>query len=503
MRIACLLIPDLPLYAERRANPELAAVPLVITTAPGTRAEILCACPRARALGVRPGLSLIGARALTQDLVVRVASPALEESARQTLFDVAISLAPRAELAPRASGLFATEAAVFVDAEGTEALHGNERSFASVLHARAERAGFSGVVALTSSRSIARLAARHAAYHLVHASRDARAPSEAPLRVLLPGEELAFLSPLPIDLLDPSDRTAEALTRFGIHHIRDLLRLPRRDLAARLGPGLLELVARARGEEVEPPLPEPADARSKRASTSKHRSRISRRWPSSCAASSRALVERLDLRALGCARARLDSNSKTAGRRVAGSASPRPPRTSGSCCDFCAWPSRPTRPAAPLEASVLRCEGIPLRREQLDLFLPRGPSPSELDQTLAELGSICGADRVGSPEVADDHRPDAFVLKPFRTRKPRRAARPTRPSRARANGLRPRPPGSTRCGPFAPRSRRGPNRARSARPSAQRRQPRGNPHRRRAPGEPPDTGGPNRPISPSIITIFR
>ncbi len=57
--------------------------------------------------------------------------------------------------------------------------------------------------------------------------------------------------------------------------------------------------------------------------------------------------------------------------------------------------------------------GVRLRREQLDLFRPRGPDPNQLDQTLAELGSICGPSRVGSPELIDDHRPDVFALRPF------------------------------------------------------------------------------------------
>ena len=41
MRVACLLVPDLPLHAELRASPELVGQPLVITSGPGTRAEIL------------------------------------------------------------------------------------------------------------------------------------------------------------------------------------------------------------------------------------------------------------------------------------------------------------------------------------------------------------------------------------------------------------------------------------------------------------------------------
>jgi protein ImuB len=415
MRIACLLVPDLPLHAELRANAELKGHSLVITSGHGFRAEALAVSNQAFAQGVRRGQTLPQMRAICPDLEVRIASPVLERAAREAMLDVALSLAPRAELTERASGLFLSEGGVYVDASGIDALHASESAFASVLHARAERAGIRGVVALASSRGIARLTARHLA-HLAHLA----APSSTETTLILsPKDELAFLSPLPIDLLDPDDRTAQALTRFGIHCIRDLLRLPRRDLAARLGPGLLALVARARGEESESPMAEPRVRSLEEGidlevpiETLEPLSFVFRGLVS-------RLTERLTLRSLGCVELRLAlqlANGARESRRI-GVASP--------CQDEhvllrllrLALESKP--PAAAIERVTLISEGVPLRREQLDLFLPRGPSPSELDQTLAELGAICGAERIGSPEIVDDHRPDAFTLKPFLKNKPR------------------------------------------------------------------------------------
>jgi len=424
LRIACLLVPDLPLHAELRANPELAAQPLVITSDPSTRAEILTASPRALAQGVHPGQSLPQARAVARDLVVRITSPVLERAARETLLDVALSLAPRAELAARASGVFATEAAVYVDASGIDALHGGERAFASLLHARAERAGLPGFVALASSRNIARLAARHLAHrprtssgHAIpppnHREADRKAIQDEATHILPPGEELAFLSPLPIDLLDPDDRTAEALTRFGIHRIHDLLRLPHRDLAARVGTKVLALVRRARGEDVECPLPEPKnhcleeglDLEAPIASLEPlafvFRGLVSR------------LLERLRMRSLGCAELRLEmqlEDGRRESRRIGLARATQNERVVLRLLRL-AIESKP--PETAVETVVLRSEGVPLRREQLDFFAPRGPSPNELDQTLAELSALCGPERVGAPALLDDHRPDAFELRPF------------------------------------------------------------------------------------------
>ncbi|MHA7838470.1 MAG: DNA polymerase Y family protein [bacterium] len=421
-RIACLLIPDLPVQAELRVHPELERTPLVITSGPGSRAEVVAVSLEASAQGVHPRQTLAQARAVCPDLVARIASPVLERAAREALLDVALSLAPRAELAERGSGLFVAEGAVHVDATGIRAIHENEGVFASLLHARAGRAGLRGVVALASSRHLARLAARDLAY--LPSRSDPRpssrpgARTDAPTRILPSEDELAFLAPLPIDLLDPDDRTAQALTRFGLRRIRDLLKLSRRDLAARLGPDGLTLIARARGEETEPPLSEPREIRleegvdletpieSLEPLTFVLRGLVSR------------LTGRLELRSLGCSELRLSLQlvDRRRERRRIGMASPNHDAPIWLRLLRNAIESRP--PAAAVEGLVLDCEGVPARREQLDLFLPPGPAPSELDRTLAELGALCGSERVGAPAVADDHRPDGFELRPFQGSRP-------------------------------------------------------------------------------------
>ena len=455
MRIACLLIPDLPLQAALRAHPERVGRPLGLASAPGPRAALLCASPEAMRQGVRPGLTLPQARAVCPALEVQVASPVLEQSAREALLDAAFSLAPRAEIAPRREGLFMAEGAVHVDATGIEALHGRrarhpdpvgapprtpgevthdaEAIFASVLHARAERAGLRGFVAIASTRGTAQLAARHLALaaRLAEASPSHEATDEPTATLVLPADEvLRFLAPLPIDLLDPDDRTAEALTRFGVHRVRELLRLPRRDLAARVGPGLLALVARARGEESEPPLPEPRTTTLEEAEDLEFP--VVRLEPLRFVLGGlvERLVERLTLRGLGCAALRLSMQLEHGARlaRRIGVASPSQDPDVLDRLLRAALERNP--PPAPVEGIVLQSEGVPLRREQLDLFLPRGPSPSALDETLAELGALCGEERVGAPAVVDDHRPDAFAMKPFRRSAPGR----TSPRHAGASG---------------------------------------------------------------------
>ena len=120
-RIGCRLVPDLVVQAERRAQPELVGHPLAVVSDSGPRAEVIAASPEASRANVRAGQSVAHARAICSGLVVRTASPARERTARQRLLDAALSLAPRAELAPPALAPFAAEAAAFLDASGVEA----------------------------------------------------------------------------------------------------------------------------------------------------------------------------------------------------------------------------------------------------------------------------------------------------------------------------------------------------------------------------------------------
>ena len=106
MRIACLRVADLALAAELRASPELHGHPLAIASGSDGRAEVVAASPEALREGVRRLTSVPHARAACSRLCVRVASPALERAARETLLDAGLSCAPSAELARRQSGSF-------------------------------------------------------------------------------------------------------------------------------------------------------------------------------------------------------------------------------------------------------------------------------------------------------------------------------------------------------------------------------------------------------------
>src|SRR3989442_914542 len=80
-RIACLLVPDLPVAAACRADPDLAGRPLALSAGTGTHAPIAAAAAAARARGVRAGHTVAQARAIAADLIVRPRDEAAERSA--------------------------------------------------------------------------------------------------------------------------------------------------------------------------------------------------------------------------------------------------------------------------------------------------------------------------------------------------------------------------------------------------------------------------------------
>ena len=404
--MACLLVPDLPAVAELRAHPELAGLPLAIVSEAGPRATVLSVSLAAARAGVRRGSAIAQARSVCGELRVRVASPARERAARDALLDAALSVSPRAELAPPRAGARASEAAVHIDVSGLGTLFRSEAGLATALAARAQALALPAAAAVASSRALAELAAR----------RSAAREGPGATCVIPPGTETAFLAPLPVDLLDLDDASAERLTVFGLHRCGPLLELcagaSSRALATRLGPELGRLLERLRGEGGEPPIPAPHSARIEESIDLE--APIDNLEPLAFALRGllARLLARLAIRHLACGEVEIELRSGRARDR-------RRLTLAAPTGDPLVWLRRLRQalesdpPSAPVDFVELAAEGCPARRDQLDLLRPAGPAPAALDALLAELEALCGPDRVGAPRIPDDYRPSAFALGPF------------------------------------------------------------------------------------------
>ncbi len=80
-------------------------------------------------------------------------------------------------------------------------------------------------------------------------------------------------------------------------------------------------------------------------------------------------------------------------------------------------------PFAAVVAVSINCEPVKPRVLQTGLFIPLGPEPAKLELTLARLAKLVGLENVGSPELLDTHRPDAFRVKRFELKEEKRKRR--------------------------------------------------------------------------------
>jgi protein ImuB len=389
-RIACLLVPDLPVAAVARADPDRSGHPLVLTDVPGPHARVVAASAEARALGIRPGRHTAAqARAYANDLIVRRRDGAAEASARRALVDVAASLAERIELGG--------DGAVLLDAEGSTHLVGTEAGLATALVARAIRVGLDARAAVASSMTVARLVARHG-----HGT-----------EVVPRGAEIGVLAPLPLACLDPPPAIAATLARWGIRTLGDLARLPADEVATRLGPDGAVLVRAARGEDERPLAPQTFDDTVEETAALEHA--IDNVEPLLFALHALVLraLERIGLAGTGCLRLglrlELDDRSRDA-RTIPLAAPTRDVKTLLTCLRV-ELEARP--PRAAIVRIVLTAVPARVRATQLGLFVPAGPAPERLAATLARLGALCGTDRVGVPVPVDGHRPGSAAVAPF------------------------------------------------------------------------------------------
>ena len=70
-------------------------------------------------------------------------------------------------------------------------------------------------------------------------------------------------------------------------------------------------------------------------------------------------------------------------------------------------------PGAPIVKIHLSAEPAHPRASQSSLFLPPVPEPEKLELTLARIAAVVGQGRVGSAELLDTHRDDAFAMRHF------------------------------------------------------------------------------------------
>jgi len=93
-------------------------------------------------------------------------------------------------------------------------------------------------------------------------------------------------------------------------------------------------------------------------------------------------------------------------------------------------------PPAAINAIAVAFEPVRPRLLQNGLFIPLAPEPEKLELTLSRLAKLVGPGNVGSPQLVDTHRPDAFLLQRFVLRGNKQKARGRKVARVFDKGLR-------------------------------------------------------------------
>ncbi|HET6604204.1 MAG TPA: DNA polymerase Y family protein [Xanthomonadaceae bacterium] len=226
MLYACIHLPELAFEALSLADGEIR--PQVLLGAEASDRVLLGCDAAAGARGLRPGQSLAAAQALCPDLVLRRRDAAAERRRRDLLAAWAYGFTSQVAV-PDGQALLLEVGASLKLFGGWPRLERRLRHDLALL-GHAHR-----IVVAPVARAARVLACRHDGLAVL-----AREPMQVALGQLpLAGSGL------------PGD-TVAALARMGLRHLRELFRLPRAELARRIGAAALAHLDRLRGEAAEP-----------------------------------------------------------------------------------------------------------------------------------------------------------------------------------------------------------------------------------------------------------
>ena len=240
--------------------------------------------------------------------------------------------------------------------------------------------------------------------------------------IVSPGAELSQLGNLSIKLLDYSlagidekkaEEIGETLALWGIRTFIDFAELPLAGVAQRLGQEGVRLQKLAQGKSerqlilVQPPVgfEQSLELEHPIAELEPLSFILSRLLNQLCANLNAQALATNELRL------RLRLKDKTEQERTI--TLPVPMRNPKTFLRLLLFDIEALPPQAAITSVTIAAEPVKPRILQTGLFIPLAPEPEKLEVTLARLAKLVGANNVGSPELLDTHRPDAFRMKRF------------------------------------------------------------------------------------------
>ena len=217
---------------EQRDRPELVGKPVIVGGDPRGRGVVSAASYEARTFGIHSAMSLREAvRRCPDGVFLPVDGRRYQQASRDVM-------AILRRFTPQVEPISIDEA--FLDVTGSRQLFGEGPEIAvAIKTVIREDVGLPSSVGVATTKLVAKIAS------------DLRKPDG--LVVVAPGDEAAFLAPLPIGRLwGVGEKTAQALEDYGVRTIGDLATLAPDVLIRRFGKHGGSLASRARGMDDDP-----------------------------------------------------------------------------------------------------------------------------------------------------------------------------------------------------------------------------------------------------------
>jgi protein ImuB len=402
MPFACIFVPDFSAQAIVRVEPELRTHAVAVIAGNPPLEKIISLNEKARRNGVSIGMTKLQAE-LCEEVTLRERSELQESAAHSALMDCAQSFSPRVEdAAPHT---------LLLDLSGLEKLFGPLPKIAREIFRRASQMGLETNVAVGSTLEAALLAAHgFSGVTVIPAMKEAQCLGSLPIEVLFADEADA----------EEAEEFLQTFQRWGIRKLRDFTALPEIDLSERLGQRGLELQRKAQGVGTrtlvsrDPPLvfEEAQELEFPLVLLEPLAFVLNRMLEQLCA--------RLEARALAAQGLRLQLTLENGCHSDPALTHfertihlPVPLLNPQTFLKLLQLDLKAHPPGAPVLKILLRIEPVKPRPGQNGLFFPSSPEPEKLELTLARIAAVVGEGRVGSPELLDSHRREAFEMRRF------------------------------------------------------------------------------------------
>lgn len=274
-------------------------------------------------------------------------------------------------------------------------LMGGPGQIASEIARRLSERGLHGNIGIAAQPDTAMLAAR----------------SIPGVTIIPQGLERNLLGKLQVGVLPVSTEVLRVLDHWGIHTLDEFCALPEAGILERLGKDGLQLLRIAKGHLERPLRPEPQGVN--------YTERIETENPLTLLEPLLFLLSRI-LNQL-CDRLRSQSRATTQLRlrlelEGAGQAHTRilqlpfPTHDAKTLLKLLQLDLEAHPPQAAIRAAALTVDPVEPRVVQHDLYTPPSPAPERLELTLGKIRAMVGIENVGSPQLLDTHRRDAWKM---------------------------------------------------------------------------------------------